>query len=45
MSKYNTIDDRMKEAYEHRYRYYLTENLPVIIRLDGYHFHSFCKGM
>lgn len=45
MSKYNTIDDRMKEAYEHRYRYYLTENLPVIIRLDGCHFHSFCKGM
>lgn len=43
--EYKTLSDRMKGAYENRYRNYLPENLPVIIREDGAHFHSFCRGM
>ena len=43
--EYKTLSDRMKGAYENRYRNYLPENFPVIIRLDGAHFHSFCRGM
>ena len=43
--EYKTLGDRMKGAYENRYRNYLPENIPVIIRLDGAHFHNFCRGM
>lgn len=43
--EYKTLGDRMKGAYENKYRYYLPDNIPIIIRLDGSHFHSFCRGM
>lgn len=43
--EYKTLSDRMKGAYENKYRNYLPENLPVIMRNDGAHFHSFCRGM
>lgn len=43
--EYKNLGDRMKGAYENVYRLYLPENFPVIIRLDGSHFHSFTKGM
>ena len=43
--EYKTLSDRMKGAYENKYRNYLPENIPVIVRLDGQHFHSFCRGM
>ena len=43
--KYKTLGDRMKGAYENRYRLYLPERLPVIIRLDGRAFHTFCRGL
>ena len=33
--EYKTLSDRMKGAYENRYRNYLPENLPVIAMLDG----------
>lgn len=39
-----TIGDRMKEYYENRYRIMLTNKVPVIIRIDGCHFHSFTRG-
>ena len=35
----------MKDNYEHRHRHFLTRRIPVIIRIDGNCFHSFCKGM
>ena len=43
--EYKTLSDRMKGAYENKYRNYLPENIPVITRLDGAHFHNFCRGM
>lgn len=43
--KYETLGDRMKGAYENRYRIYLPERTPVIIRIDGRAFHSFCRGL
>lgn len=39
------LGDRMKEYYENRSKTYLTRRTPVIIRIDGCHFHSFCKGL
>ena len=38
-----SLGDRMK-AYENIERRYLTRREPLIIRLDGVHFHSFTKG-
>lgn len=38
------LGKRMKENYEMRSRTYLTRRTPVIIRLDGCHFHTFTKG-
>ena len=35
----------MKGAYENKYRLYLPERIPVIIRLDGKSFHTFCRGL
>ena len=43
--KYDTLGDRMKGAYENKYRLYLPERIPVIIRLDGKAFHTFCRGL
>ncbi len=42
---YDTLDDRMKNACEHRYRMYLPDRIPVILRLDGKAFHSFTRGL
>lgn len=42
---YDTLDDRMKNAYENRYRMYLPDRIPVILRLDGKAFHSFTRGL
>ena len=39
----DSLGDRMK-AYENISRNYLTRRIPVIIRLDGRSFHTFCKG-
>lgn len=47
MSKKYTKDslgERMK-MYENSYRTHLPENLPIIIRLDGAHFHTFTKDL
>lgn len=43
--KYETLGDRMKGAYENRYRIYFPERTPVIVRLDGRAFHTFCRGL
>ncbi len=37
------LGTRMKENYENRSKNYLTRRMPVIIRIDGCHFHTFCK--
>jgi len=37
------LGERMKENYEKRARNYLTRRIPVIIRVDGKSFHTFCK--
>ena len=42
-NKYDSLGDRMKD-YENAYRLYLTEKIPVIIRIDGKSFHTFTKG-
>lgn len=42
MNKDN-LGDRMKE-YENVSRIYLTRKMPLIVRIDGVHFHSFTKG-
>jgi tRNA(His) guanylyltransferase len=41
--KADKFGDRMKR-YENAYRYHLTERSPVILRIDGCHFHSYTKG-
>lgn len=41
---FKNLGDRMKNGYENPYRLYLPINFPVIIRLDGCHFHSFTRG-
>lgn len=38
-----TLEQRMKE-YENVNRFYLTRRTPIIIRIDGRAFHTFCKG-
>lgn len=40
----NDFGNRMKE-YENAYRLSLPRRLPVIIRIDGAHFHTFTRGM
>lgn len=42
--KYSELDIRMKK-YEHSQRVFLIERQPIIIRIDGCHFHSYTKGM
>ena len=39
------LGDRIKLFYENRSKTYLTRRVPVILRLDGTHFHSFCRGL
>lgn len=43
MSK-DSLGDRMKLYYENRSKTFLTRRTPVIIRLDGCHFHTFTRG-
>lgn len=38
------LGDRMKE-YENVNRLYLTRRMPLILRVDGRAFHTFCKGL
>ena len=42
MNKKDSLGDRMK-TYESVSKSYLTRKTPVIIRLDGCHFHTFTK--
>lgn len=44
MDTKDSLGDRMKQ-YENISRIYLTRKMPIIIRLDGCHFHTFTKGM
>lgn len=41
----SSIMNRMKLNYEEAYNYYLPYRLPIIIRLDGKSFHTFCKNL
>ena len=41
----DSLGDRMKENYENRSKTYLTRRTPVLLRLDGCHFHTFTKGL
>jgi tRNA(His) 5'-end guanylyltransferase len=41
--KHSELDIRMKENYENRSKNFLTRRIPVIIRVDGKSFHTFCK--
>ena len=43
-SSKDSLGDRMKTFYENRSKTYLTRRTPVIIRLDGCHFHTFTRG-
>lgn len=38
------LGKRMKEYYEHVYRFGLTRRMPVAIRIDGKAFHTFTRG-
>lgn len=44
MAKRDSLGDRMKGYYENRAKTYLVRRMPVIIRLDGCHFHTFTRG-
>lgn len=44
MNNSDNFGDRMK-GYENTYRLYIPKRLPVIIRIDGCHFHQFTKGL
>ena len=41
--KGDSLGDRMKENYESVTKTRLIRRMPVIIRIDGCHFHTFCK--
>lgn len=43
--KKDSLGDRMKNNYENTSRHYLTRRCPVIIRVDGSHFHTFTRGL
>ena len=40
----DALGNRMKTYYENRSKTYLTRRIPVLLRLDGCHFHTFTKG-
>ncbi|WP_248925060.1 tRNA(His) guanylyltransferase Thg1 family protein [Paenibacillus hamazuiensis] len=42
--KKDDFGNRMKE-YENAFRQYLPRRLPVILRIDGCHFHTYTRGM
>lgn len=39
-----SIGNRMKDNYEHRFKFKLPLRMPVLIRIDGKAFHTFTKG-
>ena len=39
------LGDRMKGNYERRARHYLSRRTPVIVRVDGRAFHTWCRGL
>lgn len=39
----DSLGDRMKN-YENSFRHYLSKRMPVILRVDGSHFHTYTKG-
>ena len=41
----DNLGNRMKENYENRAKTQLLRRTPVIIRLDGKAFHTFCRGL
>ena len=41
--KKDSLGDRMKGFYEGRSQTFLTRRVPVIVRIDGKAFHTFCK--
>jgi len=43
MSTKDSLGDRMKENYEDAYRTKLPGRLPIILRVDGCHFHTYTK--
>lgn len=44
MKKSDGFGNRMKK-YENAFRHHLPERMPVIIRIDGSHFHTYTKGL
>jgi tRNA(His) 5'-end guanylyltransferase len=44
MKKHDEFGNRMK-TYEYAYRTYLPKRLPVLLRIDGCHFHSYTKKL
>ena len=44
MKKGDSFGSRMKE-YENVFRHHLPQRMPVIIRIDGTHFHTYTKGL
>lgn len=42
--KKDSFGNRMKK-YENAFRHHLPERMPVIIRIDGSHFHTYTKGL
>lgn len=40
----DSLGNRIKQAYEDAYRITMPQRMPVIIRVDGCHFHSYTKG-
>jgi len=43
MPTFDDIGKRMKDYYESRNKTYLTRGIPVILRVDGKKFSSFCE--
>lgn len=43
--KKDSLDDRMKEFYENRTRFFLPRRTYTIIRIDGKAFHTYTKGL
>ena len=41
----DSLGTRMKENYEHRYRYLLPRRTHSIIRIDGKTFHTYTRGL
>ena len=39
----DSLGDRIKANYEDRFRFYLPRRIPVMLRVDGCHFHTFTK--